>query len=328
MDAMRWLLASALVYASCRGSVDKATAGVHALLLSEIDDFVRAARDLERAAPGATWDAQAISRMRFAWHRASYAYEKIEGPLAPIFPDLSLSIDDRYEAQLGGRPDPDPFDDSPVRGLRAIERILWADSIPTSVVDLEKSLPGYTQARFPETAEEAIEFKTKLCHRLIEDGEKLREQWSSQRPDLAFALDAIYWSIKEQRMEITRAATHEQESAYAGASMAALRANLEGARQVYERIRPLVLERGGAEADHDLLAVFDELGKGLCCGDALPPPPATWSSEHPSAADEQTPFGKLYTTMASAFDSTSERSAVSALRKIGQVLGIAYIPPT
>lgn len=315
--------------ASCRSAEDKAAGRVHDLFVSEIDEFVAAAAELEDAASEATWDPQTVVRMRAAWRRTNLAFERIEGPLAPIFPDLTLSIDDRYEAQLRGRMDPNPFDDNGIRGIRAVERILWADSIPASVMELERTLPGFAVARFPANANERADFKMKLCHHILEDARRLQADWTAQKPDLSFALDAIYWGIKEQRIEITKAATHDEESAYAQASMAVLRANLEGTRAVYSTIRPLVLSRGAADADRDLEAVFDDLSSGLPDrGDSLPPPPTTWSSEHPSAEDLASPFGKLHTSIDRAFDPTRASSAPSALRRMGRALGLAYVPPT
>ncbi len=61
-------------------------------------------QDLQAAAPtptGRGWDttldATAIANMKLTWIRCRTSYEHIEGALAPIFPDIDISIDARYD---------------------------------------------------------------------------------------------------------------------------------------------------------------------------------------------------------------------------------------
>jgi len=56
-------------------------------------------------------------------------------------------------------------------------------------------------------------------------------------------------------------------------------------------------------------------------GNAIPEPPATWSAESPSAADLQTPFGKLYTAVLEQSDVAKKGSVVSKLDEAGAILG-------
>src|SRR5262249_50106938 len=141
---------AATAFAACAS--DKTDAQFRAELVTEMHDSIgadiaalaQAARDLQAAAPtptGRGWDktqdAAALTAMRDAWRRTRIAYEHFEGATAPIFPDLDASLDARYDdflSMLGDKGDPDPFDDHGVIGMHAIERILWADSIPTAVV--------------------------------------------------------------------------------------------------------------------------------------------------------------------------------------------------
>ena len=119
------------------------------------------ATDLQAAAPapdadgwGPATDATAIAQMKAAWVRGRTAYERVEGVLAPLFPDIDSSIDARYDdfmTQLGGYGDSNLFDDQGVTGMHAIERILYANLIPPDVVDFESHLPGYSPAEFPST---------------------------------------------------------------------------------------------------------------------------------------------------------------------------------
>jgi iron uptake system component EfeO len=130
-------------------------------LVVKIRDFHAAARDLQKAAPvtpGRGWDkqadAEAIQAMKDAWGRAREAYELVEGAVAPLFPESDTATDARYDdflTTLGAAGDPRPFDAEGIVGVHAIERILWADSIPAATVEFEKGLPGYRPAAFPAT---------------------------------------------------------------------------------------------------------------------------------------------------------------------------------
>ncbi len=62
----------------------------------------------------------------------------------------------------GGQGDPTPFDGTGVTGMHGIERILFANVIPQTVIDFESTLPGYSPASFPLTAADAADFKTKM----------------------------------------------------------------------------------------------------------------------------------------------------------------------
>src|SRR5262245_60805146 len=78
--------------------------GMHSTLLTDVEALHDAAVDLKAAAPtptGRGWDrtqdAAAINAMTQAWLRARAAYERTEGALAPLFPDIDAAIDARYE---------------------------------------------------------------------------------------------------------------------------------------------------------------------------------------------------------------------------------------
>jgi hypothetical protein len=138
-------------------------------LLGDVDALHDAAVKLQAAAPSSTtrgWsateDRPAIAAMTAAWLEARAAYERTEGALAPVFPDIDAAIDARYEDFIESGADTDLFDDQGVTGMHAIERILFANAMPSAVVTVEESLPGYVPAAWPATAEEAAEFKNKL----------------------------------------------------------------------------------------------------------------------------------------------------------------------
>ena len=125
--------------------------------------------------------------------------------------------------------------------------------------------------------------------------------------------------------KVTKASTGEEESRYAQRTMNDLRDNLAGTKKVYAIFQPWIVSKpsGGADLDRDIkagLAAFDA-SYALVSGDAIPEPPATWSAEAPSAADLQTPFGKLYTAISKQSDATKSDSVVARLDAAGVLLG-------
>src|SRR3954451_7918483 len=100
------------------------TTGMHDALATEIATFLQASKELQSAAPepsGRGWDAAAdakqIAAMKEAWVRVRSASERIEGAIAPLFPEVDYAVDPRYDdflSQLGAAGDPDLFDDQGV----------------------------------------------------------------------------------------------------------------------------------------------------------------------------------------------------------------------
>src|SRR6478609_431091 len=182
--------------------------GMKAWLALELQHFRDAAAELQRAAPtphGRGWsavaDADAISRMKAAWGRARQAYELVEGAVAPMFPDSDTATDARYDdfmAALGASGDAEPFDDRGVVGVHAIERVLWADSVPREAVEFESRLPGYRPAAFPATEADARDFKDKLAAKMVADIAQLERQLSPLELDIAFAFRGLIDLTNEQ----------------------------------------------------------------------------------------------------------------------------------
>ena len=159
--------------------------GMHDTISTELQKLITAAQALQAAAPDHPWDktadADAITAMKAAWQNTRIAYEHVEGATAPIFPDLDVTMDERYDGflanELHGQADPDLFDDQGVTGMHAIERILYQPDTRQVVINFEAAQPGYTAASFPLTQTQADEFKNKLCQKLIDDAQKLHDQW-------------------------------------------------------------------------------------------------------------------------------------------------------
>ena len=314
----------------------KAVQGVHDALLADVTALADAAAEMQTAAPtpasrgwDKTADAAAIATMRAAWLRARTAYEHIEGALAPLFPDIDVSIDARYDDFLadltskGG--DAYLFDDQGVIGMHAVERVLFADVIPPRVVTFEKALLGYVPAATPATAQEAADFKNKLCAKLVSDTKRLLTEWTPAKIDVRISYAGLISLVGEQREKVQKASTGEEESRYAQRTMSDLRDNLEGTKKVYAIFQPWITSKASPAADLDKaivagLASLDAAYKAVN-GDAIPEPPATWSAEAPSAADLQTPFGKLYGSVVKQADPASADSVVAKLDAAGVLLG-------
>jgi iron uptake system component EfeO len=61
---------------------------------------------------------------------------------------------------------------------------------------------------------------------------------------------------------------------------------------------------------------------GTVQGDAIPPPPATWSAETPSDADLATPFGQLYKKIHDEVSVMKAGSLVNNMNDGANLLGI------
>jgi iron uptake system component EfeO len=354
------LFGSCLVFAPCVGGCSSSSSSTPAAPVKTDDEFKtdvttgiqstiavqlyllnKAAIYLQAAAPvtvGRGWDdtldAAALTAMKEAWRRARLAYEQVEGAVAPIFPDIDASIDARYDDFLstltaaGG--DSYLFDDQGVTGMHAIERILYFKTTPAEVVTFEKALPGYKAQAYPANDMEAADFKNKLCAKLIADSKTLVDQWKPAKIDLATAFAGLISLMNEQREKVNKAATGEEESRYSQLTLADLHANLAGTKSAYGIFQPWVLAKTNADPTKDgpmrdaqIQAGFVTLAAAYDAnqGDAIPQPPATWSSENPTAADQATPFGKLFETVTTAVDPNRDGSVVFEMNVVADALG-------
>ena len=325
----------------------KVASAMQASLQGDLTDLWHAAIALQAAAPtpagrgwDATADAAAIASMKTAWIQARTAYEHVEGATAPIFPDIDISIDERYDgflAKLGEAGDPDAFDGTGVTGMHAIERILYADVIPANVVTFESIIPGYRPAAFPATEAQAAEFKSGLCAKLVADSKLLLDSWQPKIIDVSGAFGGLIALMNEQQEKVNKAATGEEESRYSQRTMADLRANLAGTKKIYELFSGWLKSEpapatpagapSGATLDAAIGADFSALNTAyaMVAGDAIPQPPATWAAENPSPADLQTPFGVLYEAVHDAVDPTLAGSTVDEMTQAANLLGIPIL---
>lgn len=336
------VLGAAALCAACGGDNEVLTSDaerekqavleVKATIKVSLDELYDAAVDLQAAAPApdadgwsAGSDAAAVNEMREQWKRARRAYEHVEGAIAVLFPDLDVSTDARYDAFIEVSPDENLFDDTGVTGAHAIERVLWSDSMPASVVAFESALPGYKEAAFPMNETEAGDFKNKLCARFASDTKALRDGFAPLALDASAAYRGVIGSMAEQVEKINKAATGEEESRYAQFTLGDMRANVAAGKETYAAFQAWLIDKEGASVDAEILAGFSRIDDAYkqIEGDALPPVPEGWSSEAPSAdLLENTPFGKLFAVVRTEADPEAEGSLVRAMITSADLLGV------
>jgi iron uptake system component EfeO len=310
----------------------QATLDVKQYVNGQLEKLSKAAADLQSAAPAADdngWnvndDKAAVDKMRAAWADARNAYERIEGSIAVLFDGLDVSTDARYDDFLAEEgPDDNLFDGEGVIGVHGIERILWADKHPARVVKFEMSLEGYKAAAFPATKEEADAFKNELCQKLVDDTVSMRKQFAS----LALAPNTAFWgmigSMREQSEKTTKAASGEDESRYSQNTLDDMRANLAGARAVYEAFHPWIDSTTPAKTSKDIEAEFDEIDDAYSAidGPALPAVPEKFNPDKPTADDLKSPYGKLWQLLNEKTDPENEDSLISKMATAANDMGI------
>ncbi len=324
-----------------KGPSDESTVtlGMKNYLAGHIDTWLLAAQELQASAPlptGRGWDktldADAIVAMKKAWMKARWAYEHIEGAVAPVFPDSDLATDARYDdylVKLNVTGDKAPFDDKGVVGMHGIERILYANNIPPYVDTHEMGLLGYNAAAFPGNEAEAVDFKTKLAAKLVGDIKEMKRLFTPLTLDLGFVFHGVIDLVNEQVEKISKAASGQEESRYSQLTMRDLRANFEGCREVYNLFRPwLVKKTNGGAVDVSINTAFDRLKTvyDVVTGDGIPQPPATWSSSDPRPEDLQSPFGKLFVAVDHESDQKIPGSLHSGLAAAAAALRLEAKP--
>jgi iron uptake system component EfeO len=336
---MKKICTTALLAIAACGGDDKTDAEFQADVVDSMHDsigadlaaLVTAAQQLQAAAPTHAWsataDATAITDMREAWKRTRIAYEHVEGATAPIFAGLDGSLDARYDdylAELVPDGDDNLFDDEGVTGMHGIERILFAPTIRSEVIEFESDLEGYQPARFPQTTEEAMAFKTALCQKLVDDAKSLRDQWQPAAIDIGVAYQGLVGLMNEQAEKVNLAATGEEESRYANITLFDLRNNLEGTQKAYELFRDWIQSKPDGDAPDSTiasrLAALTTLYASMP-GDSLPAVPADWSSDQPTPANLATPFGMLWKTVRESVDPNASGSVVFEMNRIAALLG-------
>jgi iron uptake system component EfeO len=298
-------------------------ASMHTAMTQNLADMVQAARELQTAAPTHGWnvvtDASAINKMRDAWKRVRVAWEQVEGAIAPMFYDLDIAMDSRYEHFLlaqDSHGDPYLFDANGVIGMHAIERILFAPVTRSEVVAFESGLPGYQQAAYPATGNEAIAFKTQLVQRLIDDASLLASSWKPEDVNIATAYQGMVDLMNEQEDKVTRAATGAEESRYSNITLADLRNNVMGTHQAYDLFREWIHSKSSAaSSDQQVQDQFSSLKNAYAVtpGESLPAAPPGWD---PSNSTQDSDFSRLWQQVHNSVDPDSQGSVVFEMNRI------------
>jgi iron uptake system component EfeO len=269
-------------------------------------------------------DASAINKMRDAWKRVRVAWEQVEGAIAPMFNDLDIAMDSRYEHFLlapGAHGDPYLFDADGVIGMHAVERILFAPVTRSEVVAFESGLSGYQQAAYPATGNEAIAFKTQLVQRLIDDASLLASSWKPEDVNIATAYQGMVDLMNEQEDKVTRAATGAEESRYSNITLADLRNNVMGTHQAYDLFREWIHSKSSAaSSDQQVQDQFSSLKNAYAVtpGESLPAAPPGWD---PSNSTQDSDFSRLWQQVHNSVDPDSQGSVVFEMNRIAELLG-------
>jgi len=280
---------------------------------------------IQTAAPETAWDAEDAVDMKDAWKDARGAYERIEGAIAVLFPDLDASTDERYDGFIEEAADDYLFDGEGVTGVHGIERILWADTHPAYVVEFESELPNYVAAAFPALDDEAADFRNALVQRLVDDVGLMQTDFEPLALDPAAAYDGVIGSMAEQVEKVSLASTGEDESRYAQHTLADMRANLEGGLALYEAFQPWLLEQeGGEELDSEILEGFQRVSEGYdqFSGEGIPVVPEGWNADAPTDEHLATEYGQLWSLVQAESDPSIEGSLVERMAAAAELLGI------
>ncbi|HEY4182581.1 MAG TPA: imelysin family protein [Kofleriaceae bacterium] len=301
---------------------------MHDSIASDLADIGTNALALQAAAPTHAWtqaDAAAITAMKDAWKKTRVSYEHVEGATAPIFADFDFTMDARYDnylTELGATGDQNLFDDQGATGMHSIERILYAPEIRQEVIDFESTLPGYKAAAWPATDAEAMDFKTKLLQKLVDDANDLHDQWTPAAIDIGAAFQGLVGLMNEQKEKVNLAATGEEESRYANITLFDLRNNLAGTKKIYDLFVPWIEAKNGTDPNESIQTHIGELVTLYGTSpDALPVVPADWSSDQPTPANLATPFGMMWKTIHDEVDPNSPDSIVSSMNDCASLLG-------
>lgn len=314
----------------------EALASVKTYIDTQLSMMETCATSLQNHAPAAdadgwnlTDDAAAVATMREDWRCLRNTYERVEAAIAVVFPDYDYSLDQRYDEFVSLMADPDPFDDQIVTGVHAVERILWAGEAPTATTEFEATLEFGATARTPATMDEANDFKTLLCERIVTEIGEMRTQFAPQALDTDAAFRGVISSMQEQAEKVNLAASGEDESRYAQHTLADMRANLAGGQEMYSRFRTWLMSvEGGAAIDEEIMAGFERIGAAYdaIAGDAVPAVPATWNPTSPSTEDLATPYGMLHTMLEEEADPDHEGSLAHEMDHAAEALGIPQDP--
>ena len=274
---------------------------------------IRARVDLQKAAPPTArgWDADATptrsTAMKDAWLAARAAYEHARAPSRRCFPTSTppSTRATTTSSPSSGRGRPGPLR-RPRRHRHARHRAHPVCAGHSGRRRDARVHAARATRRQPSRrpSDEAAEFKTKLCERLVSDTHELQNDWTPQSIDLGGAFRGLIALMNEQREKVNKAASEEEESRYAQRTMADIRDNLAGTIKAYALFQPWLARRKTAPRSTPTCLRLRRARQRLRGGFGRRHSPAArdWSAEKPSDKDLGTPFGKLYLAVQSGVD--------------------------
>jgi iron uptake system component EfeO len=159
---------------------------------------------------------------------------------------------------------------------------------------------------------------------MIDDVAAMRRAFAPLALDPAAAYRGVVASVREQHEKVDLAATAEEESRYAGRTLADMRANLEGGRVLFGFFRPWLREAGyeamAAAIDRRLARL--QARYAALPGDSLPEVPPGWDPDGITEAQRVTAYGALHTELAGESDPDREGSLAAMMVRAGQAIGV------
>jgi iron uptake system component EfeO len=301
---------------------------------SELSALATSVTNLGAAAPAAdadgwnrTDDTSSVDNMKQAWREGRAHYERIEGAIAVIFPNYDESYDQRYDGFAAQATDVNLFDGDGVTGNKAVERILWSDAVPQSVLNFEQALSGYVAPAFPADEAQANDYKGSLVARAASDTAAMRDEFEPLSLELETAYRGVLGSIEEQLEKVNLAGTGEDESRYAQHTLADMRFNLEGGRAILGKFTPMFDAAGS-----DGAAVRARIEEGFArvdaaysaiSGDAIPAVPDDFDPAAPGTSD----YGVLFALLQQETDLSNDASLAAAINDGAGRLGLPELAP-
>ncbi len=321
---------NALVLADAEHAEEAAEA-THELLEQRAEGLYDAVEALCALAPAPApggWvhprDTDAIKAMRAAWLDARRAYDRLEGVMFLLPPELVSGVDGRYEDAIAEGPDPDLFDNRGFVGLHAVERVLWAKSIPAPVAGFESSLEGYVPAAYPADEAEAERFRKGLCARLAADTHLMEEWVESLSLDFKLAYTVVDKLVDAQADKVHDAGEGHEVSRYSGFTLADLRENLAAARETHALFRPWLATKGdGPHVDEEIEEAMSRLDKRYTAfgTDSLPFVPEDWSNEAFTHEASTSGFGALFLAVSQETDASIDGSLLHGVLEASELIG-------
>ena len=309
--------------------------GMHDSLVADIAVLVEASATLGQQAPAGAWDQArdqaAISSMKDTWARARTAYEHIEGAIAPLFPSWTARSTPATTINWGGqrkrrqslrrrrdhgapRRRADPVVGQHSRGSGDVRE--GPPRLPAS------SLPGDRPrgGRLQEQAVRPSRGRRKNSAGAVDAAED-RPRGLVRRARFA---DERAAREGQQGVELRRriplfAADDARHSRQPGGDDQDLPSLSTLAETKENTTDP---QKDGKTVDAAIESGFAKVATlyGMTTGDAIPQPPSTWSSEHPSTDDLATPFGVLYQGVSEIVDPNKEGSVVFEMNSAATIL--------